>query len=101
MNINWKVRLRNPVWYAEIAAAIILPMAAAVGLGWKDMTSWPALFEVIKAAAENPVTIAAVVVSVWNAVTDPTTKGFGDSERALGYEHPGGESGVQREETLK
>ena len=33
MKINWKVRFRNPVWWAEVAAAVILPMLAAIGLG--------------------------------------------------------------------
>ena len=40
MNINWKVRLKNPVWWAGIAAAIVLPMLATMGLEWSDMTSW-------------------------------------------------------------
>ena len=88
MKINWKVRLKNPVWWAEIAAAIILPMLAAVGIGWEQVTSWAALFDVIRAAIANPVTLAAVAVSVWNAVTDPTTSGICDSARALCYEKP-------------
>ncbi len=101
MNINWKVRLKNPVWYAQAGAAIIIPMLAAVGLEWKDMTSWEALFAVIKAAFESPVTIAAVLVSLWNTIIDPTTRGFSDIERALCYETPGGEDRVQKEEPIK
>lgn len=86
--INWKVRFKNPVWWAEVAAAILLPMLAAVGVGWEDITSWAALWAVIKAAFLNPVTLAAVAVSVWNTVTDPTTKGICDSKAALCYEKP-------------
>ena len=90
MKINWKVRFRNPVWWAEVAAAVILPMLAAIGLGWEDVTSWAALWNVIKTAFDTPVTVAAVLVSVWNTVTDPTTAGICDSDRALCYEKPQG-----------
>lgn len=89
MKINWKVRLKNPIWWAEVAAALLLPMLAAVGLRWEDMTEWNTLFEVLKAAVQNPVTVTAVAVSLWNAVTDPTTAGLGDSSRALAYNEPG------------
>lgn len=89
MKINWKVRLINPVWWAEVLAAFLLPMLAAVGLRWEDMTSWSALLEVLRAAIQNPVTVTAVAVSLWNAVTDPTTTGLGDSSRALTYNKPG------------
>lgn len=88
MKINWKIRLKNPVWWAEIAAALLLPMLAAVGISWEEITSWAALFDVVKAALGNPVTLAAVAVSLWNAVTDPTTVGLCDSERALCYSAP-------------
>lgn len=87
--INWKVRLKNPVWWAEILAAVLLPMLAAVGLRWNDMESWEMLKTVLKTAAGNPATVTAVLVSVWNAVTDPTTAGVGDSERAMTYTKPG------------
>lgn len=90
MNINWKVRLKNPVWWAEMAAAIVLPMLAAVGLEWSDMKSWEALWAVLKGAFGSPVTLAAVLVSLWNAAVDPTTRGIGDSSRALGYSCPAG-----------
>ena len=90
MKINWKVRFRNPVWWAEVAAAVILPMLAAIGLGWEDVTSWAALWNVIKTAFANPVSLASVLVSVWNTVTDPTTAGICDSDRALCYEKPQG-----------
>lgn len=88
MKINWKVRLKNPVWWAEVLAALLLPMLAAVGLCWEDMTDWNALFGLLKAALRNPVTVSAVAVSLWNTVTDPTTAGLGDSSRALTYNKP-------------
>ena len=88
MKINWKVRLRNPVFWAEVAAAAVLPILAQLGLSWEDMDTWAALWEVLTAAVKSPVILTAVAVSVWNAVNDPTTKGLSDSPRALGYHEP-------------
>ena len=88
MNINWKVRFRNPVFWVQIAAAVVLPILAYLGLGWEDMTSWSALGGIFLEAVKNPVILASVAVSVWNAVNDPTTKGLSDSPRALGYNDP-------------
>ena len=87
-NINWKVRFRNPLFWAEIVAAIMLPILAYLGLSWEDMTSWAALGGVFVEAVKNPVIVVSVIVSVWNAVNDPTTKGMADSARALTYDKP-------------
>ena len=57
-------------------------------LAWEDMTSWGALWDVFLRAVQNPVVLLAAAVSVFNAVTDPTTAGVGDSRRALGYKTP-------------
>lgn len=88
MKINWKVRLRNPVFWAEVAAAAVLPILAQLGLSWEDMDTWAALWAALVAAVKSPVILTAVAVSVWNAVNDPTTKGLSDSPRALGYHEP-------------
>jgi phi LC3 family holin len=88
MKINWKVRVKNPLFWVEIGAAILLPILAYLGLSWEDMTSWAALGEVLLSAIQNPVIVVASAVSVWNAITDPTTKGVSDSEQALTYTKP-------------
>lgn len=88
MSINWKVRVKNPVFWANIAAAVFVPMLAGVGLSWEDMTSWAALWGVITETVKSPVIVAATVVSVWNALNDPTTAGLSDSARALAYSKP-------------
>ena len=88
MKINWKVRLRNPVFWVQVAVAVILPMLANLGLAWEDMTTWAALGDVLLESVKNPVIVVAVIVSVWNAVIDPTTAGVGDSSQALTYEKP-------------
>lgn len=86
--INWKVRIKNPIFWVQIAVAIVLPILAYLGLSWEDMTSWTALGGIFLEAVKNPVILASVIVSVWNAVNDPTTKGLADSVRAMTYEKP-------------
>lgn len=88
MNINWKVRFRNPVFWTNILIAVILPILTYMGLSWQDMTSWQTLGGTLLAALKNPVIVVAVIVSVWNAINDPTTQGIGDSAAALEYDAP-------------
>ena len=88
MNINWKVRVKNPVFWVQIAVAVVLPILTYLGLSWEDMTSWPALGGIFLEAVKNPVILVSVAVSVWNAVNDPTTKGLSDSQRAMDYDQP-------------
>lgn len=88
MGINWKVRFKNPVFWVQIVCAIVLPLIAGMGLEWSDMTTWATLGKTLLAALGNPVVVVAMLASVWNAVNDPTTKGLGDSARALTYEEP-------------
>lgn len=86
--INWKVRFKNPVFWVQVIVAIVLPILAYLGLSWDDMTSWAALGGIFLEAARNPVILVSVVVSVWNAINDPTTKGLNDSWQAMGYDKP-------------
>lgn len=86
--INWKVRLKNPVFWVQIVVAIVLPILAYLGLSWEDMTSWVALGGIFLEAVKNPVILVSVLVSVWNAINDPTTKGLSDSQRAMEYQKP-------------
>ena len=88
MKINWKVRFNNPVFWANLAMAVVLPVLAYLGLNWEDMTTWAALRAVLVQAVQNPVIVVSVIVSVWNLLNDPTTAGLSDSERALTYEKP-------------
>ena len=88
MKINWKVRFKNPVFWANLAVSIILPILAYMGLSWEDMTTWPALGNVLLQAIQSPVIIVSVIVSVWNLINDPTTEGLSDSKKALTYTEP-------------
>ena len=86
--INWKVRIKNPVFWVQAAIAVILPILTYFGLTWEDMTSWAAIGNLLLQAVKNPVVIAAVLANVWNAVNDPTPAGLKDSQRAMAYEEP-------------
>lgn len=83
MQINWKIRLQNPVFLAQLACALVLPLVAGMGYEWSDMTSWATLGEVIVAALGNPVIFVSMLTSVWACITDPTTSGTSDSAAAL------------------
>lgn len=86
MKINFKVRLKNPVFIAQIILAILTPILAYAGLTMQDITTWKTLGDLIMNALCNPYVLGLVGVSVWNAINDPTTKGVGDSANALLYD---------------
>lgn len=88
MKINIPVRLKNPVFWAQIFLAIATPILSYFGLTGADMTSWSVLGQTLLGAISNPYVCALVLVSLWNAITDPTTKGLGDSDRAMTYKIP-------------
>ena len=83
MKINWGVRIRNKTfWTTLIPAIALLAQAVASVFGFTiDLTQLSGkLLAVVDA-------LFAVLVILGIAV-DPTTKGVGDSNRALGYEIP-------------
>lgn len=86
--INLKVRFKNPVFIAQLVLAILTPILAYAGLTAQDLTTWGALGKLLVDAVSNPYVLSLVVVSVWNAVNDPTTHGVADSEAALTYKLP-------------
>lgn len=88
MKINWKVRFSNPLFIVQLALAIITPILAYFGLAWEDMTTWSSIGTMLLDAVKNPVVVVAVLVSVWNAVNDPTTEGIGDSAQVMTYTKP-------------
>lgn len=86
--INLKVRLKNPLFIVQIFMAVLMPILAYMGLTFEDMTSWSVLGDALLHAISNPYIIGIVIVSVFNAVNDPTTHGISDSENAMHYKTP-------------
>lgn len=81
--INWTVRLKNKAfWMAIIPAVLLLVQVVAAVFGFTidlgDLGN--KLLEVVNAAF--------AVLAILGVVTDPTTKGITDSDRALTYTEP-------------
>lgn len=88
MKINWKVRITNPLFWVQVGLAILMPILAYLGITVEDLTSWPILGDALLSAIKNPYVLGLVLVSVWNAINDPTTVGISDSTQALTYNRP-------------
>lgn len=81
MKINWKVRVKNGVWLGSFISFIV---ATAYQL--------LAMFDIAPTITQAEIMqiIAAVLqlLGLLGVITDPTTKGLSDSERALKYTEP-------------
>ena len=88
MKLNLKIRYKNPVFIAQLIMSVLLPILTYMGLTVEDLTTWQVLGETLLQAITNPYVLGLVIVSVWNALNDPTTKGVNDSENALTYTEP-------------
>jgi len=86
--MNFRVRIRNPIWWTQIIASVLTPVLGYFGMNVQELTSWQLLGETLLRAIGNPYIAGIMAISVWNACNDPTTKGIGDSERAKGYDEP-------------
>ncbi len=81
--INWKVRFKNKsFWLALIPAVLLVVQVFAALLGIELATDG---LETKLLACVNAV---FAVLTVLGIVTDPTTAGITDSERALTYDVP-------------
>lgn len=88
LKINWKVRLKNPVFLASLAAAIIAPIFTTMGVNWSEINTWSDLWHLFLDILNNPVLLVSIAVSVYNLIIDPTTTGISDSTQALTYDKP-------------
>ncbi|MGG3563053.1 phage holin [Neobacillus rhizosphaerae] len=86
--INWKVRLRNKHWViAFISQIMILAQMVLAGLNTLGVTNFQ-LTDAVQSTILTIVNAVFVILSMLGFVQDPTTKGYGDSERALNYKDP-------------
>ena len=79
LNIDWKSRFKNPIFYVNIALAVFTPILAYFGLKWEDMTTWGAIADITLQAVKNPVVVSSMIVAVYNAIVDTKTKGISDN----------------------
>ena len=81
--INWLVRIKNKAfWVALIPAVLILIQMIAAAFGYE--MNLGDLGDKLLAVVNS----LFVVLAILGIVTDPTTEGVADSERALTYEKP-------------
>lgn len=78
MKINWKIRIKNPVFWMTFIPAMLTFIYTALGL-----------FGVVPGVSqEMAVKLASMIISVLvtlGVLVDPTTSGVSDSARAMGY----------------
>lgn len=83
MRVNWLVRLKNKTfWLSFIPALLLLVQVIASVFGYS--------LELGELGNKLLAVVNAVfaLLSILGIVTDPTTSGVSDSERAMGYTEP-------------
>lgn len=86
IGINLDVRFQNPQYWFMLAIAVITPIVSYLGLNVSDITSWSVLMDMLGQAIMNPYLLVLVIVNVYNATVDGTTRGFKDSQMMLNGE---------------
>lgn len=83
MKINWKVRIKNKMfWLSIIPAVLLLIQTVAAPFGYKFD------FGVLNQQLAEIINAAFVVLAILGVVVDPTTHGVNDSTNALNYDQP-------------
>ncbi|EDP24170.1 phage holin [Parvimonas micra] len=83
MKINWKVRLKNRAFWIAI-----IPALALLGKQVLELFGMSVDFTNISKELLGIIETVFVILAIIGVITDPTTKGISDSERALGYNEP-------------
>lgn len=81
MKINWTVRFKNKVWLTAFISFVVATVYQVL-----------AMFDVVPTMTQESVmqivTAILQLLGLLGIIVDPTTKGMGDSERALKYTDP-------------
>ena len=83
MKINWKVRIKNKVFWLALVPAVLLlvqVVAAVFGIDLKLDALGDKLIDVVNALF--------AVLTILGIVADPTTAGISDSRQAMEYDKP-------------
>lgn len=83
MGINWKVRLKNKAFWVAIIPALLLVIQTVAALFGFTLDLGDLGNKLL--AVVNAVFSVLVIIGV---VTDPTTDGISDSDRAMLYDEP-------------
>lgn len=94
MKINLLVRFKNKAFWLSLIPALLLvvqTIASLFGYNWD--------FVVLNQQITAIINAVFAVLSILGIVVDPTTAGFGDSQRALTYTEPKVDLPVEDDET--
>lgn len=83
MKINWKVRIKNKMFWLALVPAVLLlvqVVAAVFGIDLNLDALGDKLLDVVNALF--------AVLTILGIVTDPTTAGISDSRQAMEYDKP-------------
>ncbi len=69
--MNLRVRIKNPVFWVQIILGAVATALAYAGLTAADLTTWPALWELVKNTFTNPYCLFLVASNVWSALNNP------------------------------
>lgn len=83
MKINWKVRVKNRAFWIAI-----IPALALLGKQVLELFGMSVDFTNVSKELLGIIETVFVILAIVGVITDPTTKGISDSERALGYSEP-------------
>lgn len=83
MKINWKVRVKNRAFWIAI-----IPALALLGKQVLELFGVNVDFTNVSKELLGIIETVFVILAIIGVITDPTTKGISDSERALGYNEP-------------
>lgn len=84
MKINWKVRFKNKTFLVTFITVI-------VSVVYQVLAALEIVPKISQDTVMNCLLAIVTILTGLGVVTDPTTKGITDSERALEYEELGGE----------
>lgn len=79
LKINVPIRFKNWAFWLGLVAT----MLAAIDVSPEMFTSWNIVANELVALLSNPYRLGCLLVAVVGVLTDPTTPGLGDSDRAL------------------
>ena len=90
--INWKVRIRNRLFWMEVIPALALVVQAVAAIFGYAINLDTLVGKILTAV--DAVFALLVILGI---VVDPTTAGIGDSERAMKYEEPWKDETIEEE----
>ncbi len=81
MKINWKVRFKNKVFLTSFVSLI-------VGFVYSMLALFDVFPDITKSTIMEVINNVLTFLGLIGVLTDPTTAGFEDSDRAMSYQTP-------------